>query len=99
MKKILFSAVLLCVANTAWAILPPFYQSIAEYGQLLKDPQLEKALGSGQVIEGIDRTSTGFVVRGNRSEVQVQIVYEPQNRPGPARFHFVFNAPGSSAIH
>lgn len=81
----------LLMANSVSAVLPPFYQSVTEYEKLLKDPQLEKALGSGQIIEGIDRTESGFVIKGNRSEVHVQIVYEPQNHPGPAKFHFIFN--------
>lgn len=91
MKKKLLTALFLVGINPLSAALPPFYQSVAEYEQLLKEPQLEKALGSGQIIQAIDRTPYGFVVKGNRSEVKVQIVYDPQHFPGPQKFHFVFN--------
>lgn len=91
MKKILFSALLFVSASPLFAALPPFYESVEEYTRLLKDPQLEKALGSGQVIEAIERTSTGFIIKGNHSSVDAKIIYEPQTQPGPAHFHFVFS--------
>ena len=91
MKKILFS--LFLTASPLCALLPPLYQSVEEYTRLLKDPELEKAIGSGQVIESIERTATGFIVKGNRSSVEAKIVYEPQNHPGKAHFHFIITNP------
>lgn len=97
-KTILFSglASLFLMTSSAEAALPPFYQSLREYTALLNSPELAKQLGSGQVIQSIQRTDTGFIVKANRSTINVEIVYDPMEMPGPAKFHFLFSPEGNT---
>lgn len=73
------------------AALPPLYATLNEYKSLLNDQELADKLGSAESIRDIKRTESGFIVTGNRYSLHVDLIYEPQNHPGPAKFHFVFH--------
>lgn len=78
-------------AGSATAALPPLYQSLVEYKRLLEEKELSKNLGSEEVIMEIKREEKGFRILTSKSALEVGIVYEPQDHPGPAKFHFIFH--------
>jgi hypothetical protein len=86
---------LLCVAllSPVWtmAALPPLYQGIKELQALLDDPDLSAELTSGEVIESIKKTESGYEVQTNRSRLQVDVHYKPQSVPGPVSFDLQFH--------
>lgn len=73
-----------------FALLPPLYQSVKEYKALLNDPRLEKNLSSGELIQNIERTETGFEVTTNKQVLKVAVIYKKQRMPGPAEFQLEF---------
>jgi len=75
------------------AALPPLYESLNEYKSLLNNPELAEKIGSGEPIKNIKRTENGFLVTGNRFTLNVDLIFEPQNHPGPSKFHFIFHDP------
>ncbi len=89
MKK-LIALSFLCLSLTfqVSAALSPYYQSVREYETLLQDPKLAEALGQGEEISTIQRDSSGFVVSSSKKTVRVNVVYDPQDHPGPRKFHF-----------
>lgn len=87
MKKCLF---LILFAAQGFAILPPLYHSINEYKALLGNPELAEKLNSADLIESIELKENAFFVKTNKHTLKVDIVYDPQDMPGPAKFHLVF---------
>lgn len=94
MKK-LWAALLVFVfiSNSSYALLPPLYTSLEEYRQLINSKELSAKLGSGQAIQSIERVENGFVIQTPRYTLHVDVIHEPQEHPGPARFHLEFHAP------
>jgi len=95
MKKTFFGACLGAIVYIASinALLPPFYESVKEYKALLDSPELSNYISAGEAIEVIERKQNVFFIRANKKNLKVDIVYDPQNHPGPAKFHFVFHPP------
>lgn len=73
------------------AALPPLYQGLAELKAILNDPQLSKELQSGEVIESLEKTETGYEIHTNKSQLQVEVHYKPQKQPGPVQFDLEFH--------
>ena len=94
MKKI-FGLVLAASAlsYSLQAALPPLYESLSEYKSLLGDEELSNKLGSAEGIQDVKRTEKGFRITTKKYNLDVDIVFEPQSHPGPAKFHFVFHDP------
>lgn len=89
MKKLItFSFLCLSLTFEVCAALSPYYQSIREYESLLQDPKLAEALGQAEEISNIQRDALGFVVTSPKKTVRVNVIYDPQNQPGPRKFHF-----------
>ena len=72
------------------AALPPFYQNLVEYKTLLNSQELANKFGSAEGILDIKRTEKGFFITGYKHTLTVEIIYDSQDRPGPAKFHLVF---------
>lgn len=90
MKKIitvLFAA--LTLTSPISALLPPYYQSVAEIKMILEDKTLADKLGSGEQIILIKKIREGYLVLTTRQKVKVDVVFEKQEMPGPAKFHLV----------
>lgn len=83
----------LSLFNLSEALLPPLYTTLAEYQTLLSNKELVKKLESGQAILSIERVQDGFVILTPKDVLRVDVVYEQQNHPGPAKFHLVFHDP------
>jgi hypothetical protein len=87
---IFFSAMMLCNLSLN-AILPPLYASLTEYQALVTSPELTDKLGSAEGILDIKRTEKGFSITSFKYTLDVDLVSEHQDQPGPSKFHFVFH--------
>lgn len=90
-KRIYVTTAVLLIAASSEAALPPFYESLSEYKSLLNNQELANKWGSADTIHDIQRTEKGFIVSGRKHALEVDLVYDPQDQPGPAKFHFVFH--------
>lgn len=83
----------LTLISAAEAALPPLYESISEIQSVLSDQQLGKKLHSGEAIISIQKNDLGYEIATHQNRLQVNVVYEPSERPGPARYHLQFEDP------
>jgi hypothetical protein len=81
----------LAFAASACAALPPLYESAKEIRALLESPKLGELLGSGDAIQSITKVDDGFIVATTKHIIKVDVVYDPVDHPGPAKFHLVFH--------
>lgn len=79
------------ITLSANAALPPLYESLNEYKSLLNSQELASKLGSAEGIKDVKRTEKGFLVTANKYTMKVDLIYDAQEHPGPAKFHFVFH--------
>lgn len=90
MIKKLIAGWILCFAG-AEALLPPLYESIREYKSLLEDSELSNRLDSADSIQSIERQEDRFFIKTSTGKrLEVQVVFDAQEMPGPAKFHFKF---------
>lgn len=92
-KSLIITLFTAAVSFTALAnaALPPLYESLSEYKSLLGSKELAEKLGSAEGIQEVKRTEQGFQITTHRYNLNVDIVFEPQGYPGPAKFHFIFH--------
>lgn len=91
MKKLFLSTILfLSLSNNAYALLPPFWEGVAELKAIFSDDKLKDYFDSADVIQSITKTPDGYLIITNRSQVNANVQYQPQDRPGPAKFQIVF---------
>jgi hypothetical protein len=93
MKKIGYVLMSLMACMQAEAVLPPLYETASEIRAMLSDSQLGQKLHSGEAIDKIEKTDQGYEISTNKSRISVEVIYEPQNRPGPAHYKFQFGEP------
>ncbi len=94
MRKIILSTfIFLALAQNAFAALPPFYESLAELNALLKDPRLAEKLGSGEPISTIQKNDQGYLITGNKYQLQVIVTYQKPVNVGPAKFIIDYENP------
>lgn len=92
MKKFILPFLLnFCFVQTAFALLPPLYQSIDEMKAILISEELSKHLDSADLILSIQRNSNGYEITSNLHTLQVDIIYLPAEKPGPAKFDLKFH--------
>jgi hypothetical protein len=90
MKLAALTLVASLLTSTAFAALPPLYETLKEFKTLIEDPRLEHSLTSADAIEKIERNEQGFVITTNKRTLIVKIAYEPAMRPGPAKYKLIF---------
>lgn len=93
-KKVFLTGTLLLAATTfyAQAALPPLWESVREYKALLNSSkELGEHLKPGDMINDIKRDESGFVITATHTTIKVDVVYEPIDNAGPAKFHLVFH--------
>ena len=71
-------------------VLPPLYEGIKELQALLASHELSQKLGSGDVIEKIEKTENGYKITTNKRDLEVEVYYTPTGRIGPAAFTLKF---------
>lgn len=84
------TALMLTVATEGLALLPPLYHTAAEIKGMLDSPMLAQTFSSGEAIQSITATDTGFIITTNHHRVSVVVTGQPQKMPGPARFTYTF---------
>ena len=92
-KKAIVSSSFVYLASMtlfAEAALPPLYESLREYKELLNSTELASRLGSAEMIRDIKRDEKGFVITSQHHTLRVNVIYEPMGHPGPLKFHLEF---------
>ena len=92
MKKL----ILILLASTTYAALPPLAQSTRELQTLLSDSQFYANLGSAELIKNIIRTETGYLILTQHYAMNVDVKYGGKGDPkliGPIHFEFEFQQP------
>jgi hypothetical protein len=91
MRHLLFFLALCLVPfNLLSAALPPLYQGMKEIKAIFDDPDLLKYLTSADVIQDISKTEKGYLIKTNKQQLSVKVIYEASNVPGPVKFHLTF---------
>ena len=85
-------AALLLVSPSLFAALPPAWQGVKELEAILQDQALSRHLDSGDYIEGINRTETGWAITTNHGHVKIDVTPLPQDMPGPIKFKLDFTS-------
>ena len=77
----------------AEALLPPLYQTSSEIKAIMADEQLGQKLQAGEVIEKIEKNDKGYEITTNKSHLQVNVMNETAQRPGPTHYKLQFGEP------
>lgn len=80
-------------AQSVCAILPPLYQTSNEIKAILESKELGQKLGSGDVIQTIQKNESGYEIITNKHRLQVDVSYVSNKGPGPAEYKFIFKTP------
>lgn len=77
-------------SKAAFALLPPYFQSVKEIEQILTDERLHDILGSGEPIMEIQKMGNSYLIVTSKQSLRVNVIYQPSERPGPAHFELQF---------
>ena len=77
--------------SQAFGVLPPLYTSLNQYKVLLTSPEITEKLNSGEWIEDVRLHDTTFIITTSKHTLQVDVEYDQQPMPGPARFRLMFH--------
>lgn len=89
MRKVLFIAAAI-LPMLSFGLLPPLYETLAEFKALINDERLPQALQSGEAITGIQKEDDTFTVTTNKSTLRVKVIHDPTKLMGPGKFHLEF---------
>lgn len=89
MKKTIASLCFI-IPSMCSSLLPPLYESVAEFKSLINDEQLVKSLDSAEFITDIKKEKNFFLITTNTREIRVEVVYTKNQLMGPAVFHLTF---------
>jgi len=92
MKTIVLSLFLL-LAQPVFAALPPLYQSVAEWRELVDSEELTDSFPTSQMITSITAVEKGYIVLTQEYKMLVEVKYLSQSMPGPAQFKLLFHEP------
>lgn len=81
----------LLLSATCYAILPPAWEGVREIKAILDDSELANYLESGDAIQAIEKTETGWAIQTNHSKIDVEVTVLPQDMPGPQKFDLKFS--------
>ncbi len=73
------------------AVLPPLYQTAHEIEAIVTSPELDRYLTSADVLTSIEKVKEGYQITTNKHRLLVNVIYQPLQQPGPARFVLKFN--------
>ncbi len=96
MRKMIFSSLFFLVLNQqVFGLLPPFYESQIELKEVLGDRRLAEKFGSGEPILTIQKNERGYLIIGNKLQIQANLKYldRETGRMGPAKFIVEFEEP------
>lgn len=98
-KKLLAIALFSIVSVSGFSILPPLAEGIRELSAIICNDEFYKNLGSGDLIEGIQKNEKGYLITTNKRTMQVDVIYLIQELIGPQKFKLEFHAPKSLKIN
>lgn len=84
---------LMALTGSVEALLPPLYNSLAEYKAILDSKDLTTILPEGEGILDIRRTEKGYQITTTKYSLDIEVINIPLGRPGPAQFRLVFGKP------
>lgn len=90
MKKIV---ILVLWSFGAFSALPPFFQSTSELNRIINDERVYEKLGSGQLIEEVRRTDSGWIILTQSYSLKIDVVNIPSKLVGAHEFELVVNDP------
>ncbi len=90
MKTCLF-IILTLFSISAYAALPPFYQSKKEIEIILNDKRLVDELTSAEMIVKIKRIEDSYLISTDKYTLKVEVIYLPTDQMGPAQFKLKFH--------
>lgn len=94
MKRWIFALVMVFACfQTAFALLPPYFQSVKEIEEILQDQRLHDLLGSGQPILEIQKVGSSYHILTMKYFLKINVHYIPRGMPGPAQFELEFEQP------
>ena len=93
MKKLMFVIAFAICSISAFAVLPPFYQSSKEIKRIINDARTHEMLGSAQMILDIKKEDGGWVITTQNYELHIDIIYQLTEHLGPAVFELEYHEP------
>jgi hypothetical protein len=88
--KTLIASLAIALPSIAFGLLPPLYESLAEFKSLINDERLPQSLDSGELILDVKKRDGSFIVTTNKRAIVITVVHEKSNVIGPAKFHLQF---------
>lgn len=95
-KNMLLVCLLICYAPLS-ALLPPLAQSVAELRSLFSNGEVSSYLDSAEPIQKISKNEKGYLIETASQQMQVDVLYRPSRKVGPAEFDLKFNTPTQKA--
>lgn len=89
-KMFVILSAFFALSGTLSAALPPLYQDTREIIAMLSDGQLGDFLQPGDPILEIKKFEHGYVIVTHDRTIVAHIIYEPVDKPGPAKFQIAF---------
>ncbi len=84
---------LLFVTQPVFALLSPLNQSIVELEQILSSQELQQKLPTSEAIHSIVAVQNGYLLSTDHYQMLIEVQYQPQEMPGPAKFQLMFHEP------
>lgn len=91
MKKLLLTLAILVLSGSAFAALPPFFQSATEIKAVLENQDVIARLESSGMIDSIVRAENSYVVKAGLCMLSVEVYYQ---EPTPG-----YNGPAIFELH
>lgn len=91
MKKICFLFAT-CLSINAFSVLSPTAQAAVEVQKIFKSNEIVEAFGGPDFISSCEKVEGGYLVKSEDRQMLVKVVYEPQHRIGPLKFHLEFGS-------
>lgn len=91
MKKLLLTVAILVLSGSAFAALPPFFQSATEIKAVLENQDVIARLESSGMIDSIVRAENSYVVKAGLCMLSVEVYYQ---EPTPG-----YNGPAIFELH
>lgn len=91
MKKLFLLS--LFATTASYAALPPLAQSSREIERIMESRELYQKLSGAEAIEQILRSPSGYLIKTAHQQIQVNVIYTPSHKIGPAEFTLSFEEP------
>lgn len=90
-KTFTLVAGMVLMAQMSYAVLPPLAQQLAELRAIFASTEMDR-LGMAEMIENIEKTETGYLIKSTNKKMEVDIIHLPSGI-GPVKFDLNFKEP------